>query len=95
MWLTRSNKSPNTAITYVKCIRKLLINIKFDMPQISNKDIELFLLGKTNLYFSATKNFVKYLYFEFNKKFENIDYPDVFKPEQKSTGNKYLNISLI
>jgi len=83
LWLSKNRYSIWTIITYVKCIKKLLEGTTNNNPSLSSTDIEVFLYGKTNLYFSAIKNFLKFSYFLFNKKFIHINYPRVFTPERK------------
>ncbi len=83
LWLVKSKYSVNTITTYCQCIKTFLKPFSYSRTVITSNEIEDFLEGMTNLYFSAIKNFLKYIAIEYNKKFIHINYPRVHKPEKR------------
>ena len=83
LWLVRQKYSINTRKTYSKAVKQLLKITSTKNPKLSSRDIEDFLSNKGTVHYSAIRSFLKYIYYEFRKKYIHIEYPRTNKPNKK------------
>lgn len=75
-WCTGYGYTANTTITYTKIIKELLSVTDLIAPKLTSDQIEKYLMGRSNKHFAAIKAFLKFVYYEFKKKYTHIEFPD-------------------
>lgn len=83
LYLTSTGKAQNSCITYRKSIKTMLRSAHLDKPTLTSIEIEKYLSKKTAVHFAAVKSFIRFIRYEFNKKFLDIDFPRPKKPKDK------------
>jgi len=76
--------SRNTCMSYRQHIKTLLNELDQKSPVLTVKIIKKFLTKKGYNYHSAVKSFLKCVEEEFNRRFADFDYPDVYVSEEKA-----------